>query len=106
MGAKPEQSEMKSIVREHLGGRGYVVRLTAHREGENLIGKIHITDAETDDTVAKFVGVGKADNLEMVFGVDASEGMFRDFFSQLAHAAETARYLIPGISFREGEHEA
>jgi hypothetical protein len=99
--AREEKSEMREIVRKHLDNKGYVVRLTTHREGDNLIGRVHVTDAGTEDTVAKFVGVGKVDNIEIVFGFDASEGIFRGFINQALNLAEFLRYVVPSISVKE-----
>ena len=76
--AKTEKSEMREIIRKHLDNKGYVVRLTTHREADNLIGRIHVTDASSEETVAKIVGAGKVDNLEIVFGLDASDGIAKD----------------------------
>ncbi len=96
-----EKSEMREIVRRHLDNKGYVIRLTTHRDGENTIGRIHVTDAATDDTIAKFVGVGRLDHLETVFGVDASEGIVRDLINQALNMAEFLRYIVPSVSVKE-----
>ena len=92
---------MREIVRRHLDNKGYVVRLSTHREGENLVGRVHVTDASSDETVAKLVGVGKVDNLEVVFGVDASDGIVRDFVNQILNAADFLRYMVPSVSVKE-----
>ena len=99
--AKEERSEMREIIRKHLDNKGYVVRLTTHREGDNLIGRVHVTDASSDDTVAKLVGVGKVDHLELVFGVDASEGIARDLVNQVLNLAEFIKYMVPSVSVKE-----
>jgi len=92
---------MREIIRKHLDNKGYVVRITTHRDGDNLVGRIHVTDASSDDTVAKLVGVGKVDNLEVVFGVDASDGIARDFVNQVLNLAEFLRYMVPTVSVKE-----
>jgi len=99
--AKTDRSEMREIIRKHLDNKGYVVRITTHRDGDNLVGRIHVTDASSDDTVAKLVGVGKVDNLEVVFGVDASDGIARDFVNQVLNLAEFLRYMVPTVSVKE-----
>jgi len=99
--AKEEHSEMREIVRRHLDNKGYVVRLTTHREGDNLVGRVHVTDASSDETVAKLVGVGKVDSIELVFGVDASEGIARDFVNQVLNLADFLRYMVPSVSVKE-----
>jgi len=99
--AKEEHSEMREIVRRHLDNKGYVVRLTTHREGDNLVGRVHVTDASSDETVAKLVGVGKVDSIELVFGVDASDGIARDFVNQVLNLADFLRYMVPSVSVKE-----
>lgn len=98
---KERMSGMHEIAKRELDGRGYIVRLSTTREGENLIGRVQVADAATNRTVARFVGVGKIDDLELVFGVDATEGISRDFLSQLMNLADMMRYFIPGASVRE-----
>jgi len=99
--AKEEKSEMREIVRKHLDNKGYVVRITTHREGDNLIGRLHVTDAGSEDTVAKIVGVGKVDQIEVVLGVDASEGILRDLINQALNVAELLRYMVPSVTVKE-----
>lgn len=100
--AREETSEMREIARKHLDNKGYVVRITTHREGQNLIGRLHVTDAGSEETIAKLVGVSKVDNLEVVFGIDASEGILREFMSQALNIAEFLRYMVPSVSVKEG----
>jgi len=92
---------MREIVRKHLDNKGYVVRITTHREGDNLIGRLHVTDAGSEDTVAKIVGVGKVDQIEVVLGVDASEGILRDLINQALNVAELLRYMVPSVTVKE-----
>ena len=99
--AKTEKSEMREIIRKHLDNKGYVVRLTTHREADNLIGRIHVTDASSEETVAKIVGAGKVDNLEIVFGLDASDGIAKDLVNQVLNLAEFLRYMVPTVSVKE-----
>jgi hypothetical protein len=98
---KDRVSEMQEIAKRELESRGYVIRLSTAREGENLIGRVQVADAATNRTVAKFVGIGKIDNLELVFGIDAAEGISRDILSQIMGLADMFKFLIPGASLRE-----
>src|SRR5437764_1203207 len=43
--AKEDKSEMTTIAKKQLQGRGYLVSLSTSREGENLIGKLRVSDA-------------------------------------------------------------
>ncbi|HKW43750.1 MAG TPA: hypothetical protein VJP06_06140 [Thermoplasmata archaeon] len=99
--AKDEKSEMTTIAKKQLQGRGYVVSLSTTREGENLIGKVRVTEASTQKTVASMVSVWKIDNLELVFGLDAGEGMARSFVDQAMNLFDLFRYVIPGATVKE-----
>lgn len=99
--AKEDKSEMTTIAKKQLEGRGYVVSLSTSREGENVIGKVRVSEASTQRTVANFVTVWKIDNLQVVFGVDAGEGIARDFVSQAMNLFDLFRYVIPGGQVKE-----
>ena len=99
--AKEEKSEMTAIAKRQLEGRGYVLSLSTSREGENLIGKLRVSEAGTQRTVANFVSVWKIDNLELVFGLDAGEGIARDFVNQAVNLFDLLRYVIPGAQVKE-----
>jgi len=99
--AKEDKSDMKTIVKKQLQGRGYVVSLSTTREGENLIGKLQVSEASTHRTVANLVSVWKVDDLEIVFGLDAGEGIARDFVSQALNLFDLFKYVIPGAQVKE-----
>lgn len=99
--AKEDKSEMTAIAKKQLEGRGYVVSVSTSREGENVIGKVRVSEASTQRTVANFVTVWKIDNLQVVFGVDAGEGIARDFVSQAMNLFDLFRYVIPGAQVKE-----
>src|SRR5436309_4616255 len=80
--AKEEKSEMATIAKKQLEGRSYELSLSTTRDGENLIGKIRVTEASTHRTVARFVSDRKIDNMELVFGIDAGEGITADLLNQ------------------------
>jgi len=98
---KEPRSEMIEIAKKELEGRGYVIRLSTNRQGENLIGKVHVSEAGTHRTVAKFVSVWKVDDLELVFGLDAGEGIARDFVKQVLNVLDLFKYVVPGMEVRE-----
>lgn len=99
--AKEEKSDMTTIAKKQLEGRGYVISLSTNREGENIIGKLRVREASTQKTVANFVSVWKIDNLELVFGLDAGEGIARDFMNQAMNLFDLFRYVIPGAQVKE-----
>jgi len=98
---KEEKSEMATIAKKQLEGRGYVISLSTSRDGENLIGKLRVTEANTQRTVANFVSVWRIDDMELVFGLDAGEGIARDFVSQALNLFDLFKYVIPGAQVKE-----
>ncbi len=98
---KETKSDMRRVARRELESRGYIIRLSTARDGDNMIGRVQVSEAASEKTVARFVGVGKVDDLELVFGIDATEGIARDFLSQVMNLADLLRYFIPGLTFRE-----
>jgi hypothetical protein len=100
--AKEEKSDMVAIAKKQLQGRGYLISLSTSRDGENLIGKLRVSEAGTQRTVANLVSVWKVDDLELVFGLDAGEGIARDFVSQAMNLFDLLKYVIPGAQIKEG----
>jgi hypothetical protein len=88
-------------VREQMARRGYLVHITTARDGANVVGRIRVTQASTDATVAKLVASAKIDNLDLVIGIDAEEGLIRDLLAQALNAADALREAIPTITIRE-----
>lgn len=98
---KVDASDAREIAKKQLEGRGYIISLSTAREGDSMIGRIQVSDAASDRTVARFVSVAKVDNLQLVFGIDAAEGIARDLMSQAMSLVDLLRFLIPGVSVRE-----
>jgi len=98
---KEDKSDKMAIAKKQLQGRGYVVSLSTTREGENLIGKLRVSEASTQRTVANLVSVWKVDDLEIVFGLDAGEGIARDFVNQAMNLLDLFKYVIPGATIKE-----
>ena len=92
--------ELSRIVKTELGNRGYVVNLHAHREGDYVVGRMAVTSAETDVTVAKVVGVGNVEDINVCFGVDA-EGTVRDLVMKMLGAWEGVRGLMPTFEIKQ-----
>src|SRR5438034_6668632 len=99
--AKEDKSEMTTIAKKQLQGRGYLVSLSTSREGENLIGKLRVSEAGTQRTVANLVSVWKVDDLELVFGLDAGEGIAKDFVTQAMNLVDLFKYVVPGVQIKE-----
>lgn len=93
--------EKREILRRELGDRGLVIRLSTAREGANLVARLEITEAGTDRNIAKLVTVAQVDDLNLVIGVDAPEGVARDFLAQLLGFADALRELVPAVTVHE-----
>src|SRR5207245_11778659 len=93
--AKEEKSEMATIAKKQLEGRGYVLSLSTTREGENLLGKVRVSEAATHRTVANFGSVWKIDNLALVIGLDATHGIARDVVSQAMNMSDLLKTVPP-----------
>jgi hypothetical protein len=99
--AKEDKSEMTTIAKKQLQGHGFLVSLSTTREGENLIGKLRVSEAATQRTVANLVSVWKVDDLELVFGLDTGDGIARDFVNQAMNLFDLFKYVIPGAQIKE-----
>jgi len=98
---KDEVAEKKAILKRELGGRGYMIRLATSREGANLVARLEVSDAATDASLAKLVSVAKVDDLNLLVGIDAPEGVMRDFLAQLLGFADALRELVPAVTIHE-----
>lgn len=90
-------SAMHDIAKRELDRRGFVVRLSTRREGDHLVGRLQVSSAATDETVARFVTVGRVDDLELVVGFDASEGILKELLGRATLAADLVREFLPSI---------
>ena len=98
----PDSAEAKrALVKRELGGHGLAIHLSTSREGANLIARVSVTDAATDKTVAKLVTVARVEDLDLVIGLDTSEGVARDFLAQLFNVAHALRDLVPAVTIEE-----
>ena len=91
-----EESDLARIIKNELGGRGYVINVDTRREGDYLVGSLHVTSAETDETVAKVVGVGNVENMRVSFGIDA-EGTVRDLIFKALTTFQGMQGMIPSF---------
>lgn len=89
-----EDEQLHEIVKRELGNRGYVVNVHAHREGEFVVGRLQVTSAETDEPVARLVGVANVDDVRWCFGVDAA-GTMRDAMVKMLGVWEGMQSLLP-----------
>lgn len=99
--SKDDTQAKRAILREELGNRGLVIRLSTSREGANLIARLEVTEAASERSLAKIVTVAKIDDLNLVIGVDAPGGVARDLLSQIFGFADALRELVPTVTVRE-----
>src|SRR5438046_7176193 len=99
--AKEDKSEMTTIAKKQLQGRGFLVSLSTTREGENLIGKLRVSEAGTQRTVANLVSAWKVDDLELVFGLDTGDGIGRDVANQAMNLFDLFKSLIRSAQITE-----
>ena len=93
--------EKRAIVKRELGGHGLTVHLSTSRDGANLIARVAVSDAATDKTIAKFVTVARVEDLDLVIGLDTSEGVARDLLAQVFNVAHALRDLVPSVTIEE-----
>ena len=98
---KDDAAEKRALLRRELGGRGYVIRLSTARDGPNLVARLEVSEAATEKQVAKIVSVAAVDHLNLLVGVDAPEGVVRDFLAQLLGFADALRELVPSVTIHE-----
>src|SRR3989442_15849841 len=72
--AEEEKSEMGTIAKKQLEGRGYVLSLSTTRGGEKLIGKGRVTQASTQRNLARFVSGWEIYKKEILFRIPAGGG--------------------------------
>lgn len=94
-------AEKRAIVKRELGGHGLAIHVSTSRDGANLIARVAVTDAATDKTVAKLVTVARVEDLDLVIGLDTSEGVARDFLAQVFNIAHALRELVPAVTIEE-----
>ena len=98
---KEDAAARRAILKRELGGRGYVIRLSTSREEEHLVARLEVSESATDRNVARIVSVAKVDDLNLVIGVDAPEGVLKDFLAQVLGFADALRELVPAVTIHE-----
>ena len=98
---KNDTSEKRAILKKELGGRGFIIQLSTSRENGNLVARFQVTEAATNKSVAKLVTVAKVEDVSLLIGFDAPEGVVRDLLAQLIGFADTLRELVPAVTIRE-----
>lgn len=99
--AEKVAEEKLSILKRELGGHGYIVQLSTSQEGKNLVARLEVSEAATDKRLARVVSVAKVDDLNLLVGVDAPEGVLRDFLTQVFGFADALRELVPAVTIHE-----
>ncbi len=98
---KDTAGEKLAILRRELGNRGFVVHLSTSHEGKNLVARLEVSEAATEKRLARIVSVAKVDDLNLVLGIDAPEGVLRDFLAQALGFADALREIVPTVTIHE-----
>ncbi len=94
-------AEKRALLKRELAGHGYMIHLSTKRDGPNLVARLEISDAATEANLAKIVSVAKVDDLNLLLGIDAPEGVVRDFLAELLGFADALRELVPAVTIHE-----
>ncbi len=90
-----------ALLKRELGDHGYVIHLSTQREGENLVARLEVSEAATEKSLVRLVSVAKVDDLNLLVGVDAPEGVLREFLAQVFGFADALRELVPAVTIHE-----
>jgi hypothetical protein len=98
---KDVAEEKLALLKRELGGRGYVLHLSTEREGENLVARLEVSEAATEKRLVRLVSVAKVDDLNLLVGIDAQEGVLKEFLAQVFGFADALRELVPAVTIHE-----
>jgi hypothetical protein len=98
---KDDTEDKLAILKRELGGRGYVIHLSTAKEGGNLVARLEVSEAATEKNLVRLVSVAKVDDLNLLVGVDAPEGVLKEFLAQVFGFADALRELVPAVTIHE-----
>ncbi|MFQ6060916.1 MAG: hypothetical protein ACE5KV_06455 [Thermoplasmata archaeon] len=93
----------KDVVRKELGDSGCVITVSTEKKGENLVGKLEVTDATNDNSLLTITAVGKPENISFSFGISCSQGGFLAVLKDFILNSELVRTVLPNLMVREPE---
>jgi hypothetical protein len=93
----------KDIVRKELDATGLVVTVSTEKKGENLVGKLDITDSATDNSILKIMAVGKPMDVSVSFGISYSQEDVVARLKDFVINSEFLKLIMPSMDFVEAE---
>jgi phage tail sheath gpL-like len=101
--AKSKGSSPKDEVRKQLDETGLVVTISTEKHGENLVGKLDITDSTTDKSILKIMVAGKPMDVSVSFGVSYSQEDIIAKIKEFAINSEFLKMIMPSMDFIEAD---
>lgn len=99
--ANDDAEDRLGLLKRELGGRGYILHLSTSKEGTNLVARLEVSEAATEKSLIRLVSVAKVDDLNILVGVDAPEGVLKEFLAQVFGFADALRDLVPAVTIHE-----
>ena len=93
----------KDIVRKELDATGLVVTVSTEKHGENLVGKLDITDSTTDKSILKVMVAGKPMDVSISFGVSYSQEDIVAKLKEFVINSEFLKLIMPSMDFIAAE---
>ena len=93
----------KEVVRKELGGTGCIVTVSTVRKGENLVGKLEVTDAASNNSMLTLTAVGKPEDISFSFGVSSTQGSFLPLLRDFVLNSELVKTVLPNLIIKEPE---
>ncbi len=98
--AKDAKSDSpKDVVRRELDATGLVVTISTEKHGENLVGKLEITDSTSDKSILKIMAAGKPMDVSISFGVSYSQEDLVAKFKDFVINSEFLKLIMPSMDF-------
>jgi phage tail sheath gpL-like len=89
----------KEVVRKELDETGLVVTISTEKHGENLVGKLDITDSTTDNSILKIMVAGKPMDVSVSFGVSYSQEDIVAKLKEFVINSEFLKLIMPSMDF-------
>lgn len=93
----------KDIVRKELDATGLVVTISTEKHGENLVGKLEISDSVTDNSILKIMAVGKPMDVSVSFGMSCSQEDIVAKLKEFVINSEFLKLIMPSMDFISAE---
>lgn len=99
MAKDAKDDSAKDIVRKELDEAGLIVTISTEKHGENLVGKLDITDSTTDNSILKIMVAGKPMDVSVSFGVSHSQEDIVAKLKEFVINSEFLKLIMPTMDF-------